>query len=116
MKKHFLAMMALGISLPFAGAAEPAIGEIIDGTGKIFANDHGMVVRKILKAGEDIKPHNHEGEEIFFAVMRGEIKVMLDDKAEFTLKGGDVLRFDGKHVISAKATSDTVIVVNLIKH
>ena len=115
--RYPLMMAAAGLTFAggISGAGEANVGQVIDGTGKIFANDHGMVVRKVLKAGENIERHNHEGEEIFFAVMSGAITVTLNDHEQHELKAGDVLRFNGKNFISAKANSDTVVVVNLFK-
>lgn len=90
-------------------------GEVVVAEGKIFKSDHGMVVRKVLKAGEKIPSHNHKGEEIFFAVMTGKIKVFLNETETHDLKAGDVLKFNGENFISADALEDTSVLISLIK-
>ncbi|MDO4643572.1 MAG: cupin domain-containing protein [Cardiobacteriaceae bacterium] len=90
-------------------------GKILNETGKVFTNEHGTVVRKRLKAGENIKRHNHEGDDVIFCVTQGQIRVTLNDSEEHLLKDGDVIQFNGKNYISAEAVNDTKVVITLIK-
>lgn len=88
-------------------------GRVLLETENIF--NKLAIVKKTLKANEKIPSHNHEGEKIFFTVIKGSIKVFLNDTEEYNLNTGDILHFDGENFISAEAVEDTTVYVYLLK-
>ena len=84
--------------------------------GKIFSGENYMVVKKDMKKGEQIKPHDHPGfKTLIFAVGKGSFDVTLNQTEKHTVVAGSVLRFGGDAVIEAVATEDADVAITLIK-
>ena len=84
--------------------------------GKIFSGENYMVVKKDMKKGEQIKPHDHPGfKTLIFAVGKGSFDVTLNQTEKHTVGAGSVLRFGGDAVIEAVATEDADVAITLIK-
>ena len=91
-------------------------GKILTATGHgVFKNNVAEVVRVIKPAGDKIKSHNHPGEEIFFTVLKGKVKVYLNEKEVHEVPAGETLQFNGKNYISADILEDATIMVVLVK-
>lgn len=91
-------------------------GTILEGNGLIHKNSNTKIVHLTLDAGEEIKPHNHEGNTIYFMVCKGALDLYLDGNEHHDLQGGNLLMFDGSSMISAKAKEKSDIYVFLIKN
>ncbi|MGN6965954.1 hypothetical protein ACTHUD_27215, partial [Neisseria sp. P0016.S002] len=84
--------------------------------GKIFSGENYMVVKKDMKKGEQIKPHDHPGfKTLIFTVGKGSFDVTLNQTEKHTVGAGSVLRFGGDAVIEAVATEDADVAITLIK-
>lgn len=91
------------------------IGKVLNKKDTMFSDERLALVHKHLLKGENIPSHNHKDCDIFFNLIRGKVEVSLDDSEKYVLYDGDVLSFDGKHFISAKASEDSDIYVYLIR-
>ena len=107
---------ALLFALSAAAAFAAPAGEVASGSGKIFSGDNYMVVKKDMKSGETIKPHNHKGfKTLIFAVGKGRFDVTLNQHEKHRVGAGEVLRFGGSDVIEAVAEEDASVAITLIK-
>ena len=60
MKVAKISVVLLSALFSVAVSAAP-LGEVSSENGKIFNGENYMVVKKDMKKGEQIKPHNHPG-------------------------------------------------------
>lgn len=90
------------------------VGQELRELGKVFGSEELMVVHHNVAAGGKIPSHNHEGQLIFFTVVKGELDVYLNGEEKHTMTPGSVLHFDGKNFISADAILDSDIFVYLV--
>ena len=68
-----------------------------------------------LPQGKVIPAHDHLDHEIYFTIVRGEVKTILDGVEEHRLSPGTVLSFPGEATISIEALVDSEFFVYLIK-
>ena len=61
------------------------IGTEIKEFGQVINNDKLMVVHVNLPQGKKIAPHDHQGQDIFFSVVKGQVKATLNNSEEHTL-------------------------------
>lgn len=90
------------------------VGTLHSELGAIYQSEKSMVVHKALKAGEEIPSHNHEGKEVFFTVVKGEMAMTLNGEEAHTVTPGHSLQFNGKNFIAGKALQDSEIFIFLI--
>lgn len=90
------------------------VGQELKEFGCVFRSKELMVVHHGLKAGEKIPSHNHEGQNIFFTVVKGAFRVYLNGEEAHEMRPGMVLNFDGKNFISADALEDSEVFVYLV--
>lgn len=91
------------------------VGIVKNDIGIIFKNDNYKVVKKRGNRGEVIPNHNHPDEEIVFSIIKGRVKVILNDNEEYNLKIGDVLNFNGENIMSVNYMENSEIIITLIK-
>ena len=85
------------------------LGQEISEFGHILSNDQLSVVHVDLPKGKKIAPHD-----IFFSVVKGQVKATLNESEEHTLSPGTLLRFDGDVFIGIEALVDSEFFVYLI--
>lgn len=90
------------------------IGTEIKEFGQVLNNDKLMVVHIHLPEGKKIAPHNHPNQDIFFSVVKGQVKATLNSTEEHILSPGTLLRFDGEAFIGIEALVDSEFFVYLI--
>nr|WP_311467479.1 cupin domain-containing protein [uncultured Porphyromonas sp.] len=90
------------------------LGQEISEFGHILSNDQLSVVHVDLPQGKKIAPHDHKGQDIFFSVVKGQVKATLNGSEEHTLSPGTLLRFDGDVFIGIEALVDSEFFVYLI--
>lgn len=84
------------------------IGLAIDNAGY-------QLIKKAGKKSDTIPRHNHPEANILFTVVKGKIKVFLDDVNDYIVEPGVVLSFDGNHYINAEFLEDSEVFVTLIR-
>ena len=78
MKVAKISVVLLSALFSIAVFAAP-LGEVSSENGKIFNGENYMVVKKDMRKGEQIKPHNHPGfKTLIFAVGKGSFDVTLN--------------------------------------
>ena len=84
MKVVNISAVLLSALFSVAVSAAP-LGEVSSENGKIFSGENYMVVKKDMKKGEQIKPHDHPGfKTLIFAVGKGSFDVTLNQKEKHT--------------------------------
>ena len=58
--------------------------------------------------------HDHQGQDIFFSVVKGQVKATLNNSEEHTLSPGTLLHFAGEAFIGIEALVDSEFFVYLI--
>lgn len=89
-------------------------GQELKDLGKVFDSEELMVVHHNVPAGGKIPSHNHDGQLIFFTVVKGDLDVYLNNEEKHHMSPGTVLHFDGTNFISADALEDSDIFVYLV--
>ncbi len=82
--------------------------------GLNYKNSNFKLVKKILKKGDKIKKHNHEGCDILFTVVKGEVELLYNEETKYQLVPGDVFYFEGSNYIEADIIKDAEMFVTLI--
>lgn len=90
------------------------IGLETEKCGCVVSKKYVKTVKKELKKGESIARHHHEGKEIVFIVVKGQIEIKLDGVEKHLLIPGKLLQFNGQHFIEGEALEDTSIFVTLV--
>lgn len=91
------------------------VGKILgDKQGIQISNEKFKLVKKIASKGDKIDRHNHPEANILFTVVKGSLKVFLNDTEEYIVKPGIILNFDGNNYISADFLEDSEVFVTLI--
>lgn len=91
------------------------IGYVGSMPGKVFNEKEFTLVKKVLASGETIEKHNHPGFTVLVTIVKGEIKVILNDDEDRDFEPGKVLKFDGENYISIEAVKSSEFFVTLIK-
>lgn len=89
-------------------------GTVKQELGLLFQGDKFAVVKKGGRAGEAVEKHNHPDQNIVFTVVKGKVRVLLNETEEHILTPGNVLNFDGSNYIQANFIEDGEFVVTLI--
>lgn len=90
--------------------------------GIIYGSKEGVQIKqnqfKLVKKrgsiGDKIQKHNHPEAYVLFTVVKGKVKVFLNDSEEYIVESGNLLNFDGDNYISAEFLEDSEIFVTLI--
>ncbi|GAA5414882.1 cupin domain-containing protein [Ureaplasma ceti] len=90
---------------------------------KVITNEEGFQIKtenfkllnKFGQAGDTFPKHNHEGYNIVFTVLAGEIEATMNSTDVYHLQPGQILSFNGSEYISFKFLKDGHITVTLIK-
>ena len=91
------------------------IGYVGSMPGKVFNEKEFTLVKKVLESGEIIENHNHPGFTVLVTIVKGEIKVILNDTEDREFKPGKVLKFDGDNYVPIEAAKASEFFVTLIK-
>lgn len=91
------------------------IGYVGSMPGKVFNEKEFILVKKVLAPGEIIEKHKHPGFTVLVTIVKGEIKVLLNDEEDREFEPGKVLKFDGENYISIYAVKASEFFVTLIK-
>ena len=87
----------------------------IEKTGVVYQNEKTKLVRKKLNAGQALPTPNHPGEAVLIRVGSGTV-YGKQAQEPFTLKSGDLVRFDGDLMVDLEATADqTEFLVFVVK-
>lgn len=90
------------------------IGQEINAFGQVINNKELMLVHLRLKSGEQVPPHDHKGQEVFFTVVAGTVEVTLDETETHRLSAGTVLHFPGEARVGVNAVEESEFFVYLI--
>ncbi len=88
--------------------------EEADKNGVVVQGENFVVVKKEGVKGDNIPKHNHPEANILFTIVKGHIKVTLNDDEVIDLIPGKLLNFDGNNYISAELLEDSQAFVTLI--
>ena len=91
------------------------IGYVGSMPGKVFSEKEFTLVKKVLGSGETIDKHNHPGFTVLVTIVKGQIKVILNDEEDREFEPGKVLKFDGENFIAIEALKSSEFFVTLIK-
>lgn len=89
-------------------------GDVKSNAGVVFKGKGYTMVKKIGIKGDLIEKHNHPGAEVLFAVVKGTLKVFLNESEIHEVKAGQVLNFKGDNYINAEFIEDGEVLVTLI--
>lgn len=89
-------------------------GTKLSGYGQLLNNEMLMLVHIDLKKGRSIPAHDHVGQEVFFTLAKGLVKITLNETEIHVLEAGEVLRFAGESSIGVYAEQDSEFFVYLI--
>ncbi|MDO5707775.1 MAG: DUF1637 domain-containing protein [Andreesenia angusta] len=92
------------------------VGKVEDKLGKIFSGENYAVVKKGGKAGDKIDKHQHPNQEVVFTIVKGKVKVYLNDDEIHELIPGQVLNFKGENSINAEFIEDGEVIITLINN
>ena len=82
------------------------VGEVKNAVGLVFYKDKFNVVKKAGVKGDLITKHNHAEAYIILTVVKGAVRVFLNDEEAHDLIPGDILYFDGDNYINAEFLED----------
>lgn len=90
--------------------------------GKIYGETAGLqtseerfkLVKKVGVTGDLIQKHNHPEAFVLFTVVKGKVKVFLNDTEEHIVTPGKLLNFDGDNYINAEFLEDSEVFVTLV--
>lgn len=91
------------------------IGYVGSMPGKVFNEKEFTLVKKVLASGETIDKHNHPGFTVLITIVKGNIKVILNDDEDREFEPGKVLKFDGENFVEIEALERSEFFVTLIK-
>lgn len=91
-----------------------AVGIIFEEAGLLKTHDRFKLVKKVGVKGDLIPKHNHPEALVVFTVVKGEVKVFLNDDEIHVVEPGKVLHFDGDNYINAEFLQDGEVFVTLI--
>ena len=83
--------------------------------GCVYSDANFSLVKKSLLINEEIPRHNHPDHTIVFTVVKGSVKLLINDVEEYTLSPGVVLKFEGENMLSAKANEESEMFITLIR-
>lgn len=89
-------------------------GEVKDNVGVVFKGERYTMVKKVGVKDDVIEKHNHPGCEILFTVVKGTLKVFLNDTEIHEVKAGQVLNFKGDNFINAEFVEEGEVLVTLL--
>ena len=92
------------------------VGRVEEKLGKIFSSDRYAVVKKAGDIGDTIGKHQHLNQEVIFTVVKGRVKVFLNDDEIHELSPGQVLNFKGENTISAEFIESGEVIITLINN
>lgn len=82
--------------------------------GLLFDGPNFKVVKKAGKAGDTVENHNHPEANVVFTVVKGKVRVELNQEEPHVLEPGTVLQFNGDNYIQATLLEDSEFIVTLI--
>lgn len=91
------------------------IGYVGSMPGKVFNEKEFTLVKKVLASGETIDKHNYPGFTVLITIVKGHIKVILNDDEDREFEPGKVLKFDGENFVEIEALEKSEFFVTLIK-
>lgn len=91
------------------------IGYVGSMAGQVFKEKEFTLVKKVLASGETIDKHNHPGFTVLVTIVKGDIKILLNDDEDREFQPGKVLKFDGENYIAIEALKPSEFFVTLIK-
>ncbi len=91
------------------------VGSVKNEAGVLFDTPHYVIVKKVGIAGDAIPKHNHPEAMVVVTIVKGKVKVLLNDNEEYLATAGDVLTFDGDNYIQPTFVEDGEFVVNLVQ-
>ncbi len=77
-------------------------------------DDRYKLVKKVGVVGDTISKHNHPEAYVLFTVVKGKVKVFLNDIEEHIVEPGKLLNFDGNNYINAEFLENSEVFVTLI--
>ncbi|MGI5949041.1 DUF1637 domain-containing protein [Peptoniphilus sp.] len=83
--------------------------------GKSFSDENYTVIKKSLANNEVVDKHSHPGNDVIITIVKGKIKVLVDDEEKYELDPGKILKFDGVNSVAIKAIEPSDFFVTLIK-
>lgn len=91
------------------------IGQIYGLTeGVQVKDDKFKLVKKVGEQGTIIPKHNHPEAYVLFTVVKGKVKVFLNETEEHIVEPGKLLNFDGNNYINAEFLESSEVFVTLV--
>ncbi len=90
------------------------MAELKKDLGMVLAEAQFRLVKKAGKAGDKIDKHNHPEAQVLFTVVKGKIKVFINESEAFIVEPGATLFFDGDNYINAVLVEDSEVFITLI--
>lgn len=88
--------------------------QVFENAGIAVKNENFTLVKKVAKAGDLINKHNHPEANVLFTIVKGKVRVFINETEEFLLTPGKVLNFDGDNSINAEFLEDSEVFVTLV--
>lgn len=88
--------------------------QVRENAGLVLQEKDFTVVKKTGKKGDLIEKHNHPEANVIFTVVKGKIKVFINERDSYELSPGQILHFDGDNYINAQLLEDSEAFVTLI--
>lgn len=90
------------------------MAQVKDKAGIVLQEKNFTVVKKVGKKGDLIQKHNHPEANVTFTVVKGKVRVFINETEEFELEPGKIFHFDGYNYINAEFLEDSEAFVTLI--
>ncbi len=90
------------------------MAELKEKLGVLISKDNFTLIKKEGLVDEDLAKHNHSGKNVLFTVVKGKVKIWINEEEEFIVEPGKVVSFDGENYINGKMLEDSEFFITLI--
>ncbi len=90
------------------------MAELKKDLGLLLNEAQFRLIKKAGRAGDKIEKHNHPEAKVLFTVVKGKIKVFINESETFEVVPGASLFFDGDNYINAELIEDSEVFITLI--
>ncbi len=90
------------------------MAKLVNQLGMVLNEAQFRLIKKAGKAGDQIEKHNHPEAKVLFTVVKGKIRIFINESEEFIGEPGAVLSFDGDNYINAVLLEDSEVFITLV--